>query len=115
MSKKNFNETLVALRLGNLEQELSDELNNLVRSCTETGKVGELTLKIKLKPGKAGQIEVFDDVKVTLPKFERGSTIMFATPENNLQREDPRQMSLAGLKEVKPEKTPIRELPVKQA
>jgi hypothetical protein len=37
---------------------------------------------------------------VKAPKEERGTSLMFATVEGNLQREDPRQMSLPGLKSV---------------
>ena len=43
---------------------------------------------------------MFDDVKVKLPKEERGSSIMFSTPEGNLTREDPRQMQIEGLRTV---------------
>jgi len=95
-----FTDTLNALRFGTLNDDLSTALNDLVTACSNTGKVGELTLKIKLKPGKGGQIEVFDDIKVNAPKEERGSSIMFATPEGNLQREDPRQLQIDGLRSV---------------
>lgn len=43
---------------------------------------------------------MFDDIKVKLPKEEKGSSLMFATPDNNLQREDPRQLTLDGLRTV---------------
>lgn len=95
-----FTDTLNQLRFGTLNDDLSTELNKLVQACANTGKVGELTLKIKLKPGKGGQIEVVDDIKVNTPKEERGSSIMFATPEGNLQREDPRQLQIDGLRSV---------------
>ena len=75
---------------------------------TETGRAGELRLTIKLKPGKAGQVEVSDDITVKAPKPERGTSIMFATPEGNLQREDPRQMSIEGLRSVDTETGELR-------
>jgi hypothetical protein len=59
-----------------------------------------LTLVLKLKPGKGGQIEIFDEIKISMPKEEKSSSIMFATPEGNLQREDPRQMQIDGLRTV---------------
>ena len=58
-------------------------------------------LSIKIKPvGKAGQVELDSDLKVKKPKPVRGKTLMFATPDNNLQREDPRQRTLDGVRSV---------------
>ena len=95
-----FTDTLNALRFGTLTDDLTKALNELTQKVAETNKSGELTLKLSLKPGKGGQIEVFDDIKVKAPKEERGSSIMFATPEGNLTREDPRQMQIEGLRTV---------------
>lgn len=100
MTPRTFPDTLAALRFGTLATELTDKLRELTNACAVTGRAGTLTLTLQLKPGKGGQIEVFDDVKLKLPKEERGSSLMFATPENYLQREDPRQMSLEGLRTV---------------
>lgn len=100
MSARPFTDTLTALRRGELVDELADALNELTTACTDTGKVGTLTMTIKLKPGNAGQIEVVDEVKLKLPAPTKGSTLMFATPEGNLQRTDPRQMSIEGLRQV---------------
>lgn len=101
MPKKTFNQSIEQLRYGTLHDELTDALNELTEAVTRTNKVGEMTLHIKLKPtNNSGQIEVIDDVKLKLPKENKGSTLMFATPENNLQREDPRQMAIEGLRAV---------------
>ncbi|WP_423454335.1 hypothetical protein [Ottowia sp. VDI28] len=100
VDRKPFTEFFKLLEFGNLEAEATDALNDMVHACTETGKTGELTIKIKLKPigGKAGQVELDSDVKVKLPQPVRSKTLMFATPDNNLQRENPRQQTLDGLK-----------------
>ena len=100
MNPRTFTSTVDALRFGTLADELTDKLRDLVSVCASTGKAGALTLTLALKPGKGGQIEVFDEIKVKEPKQEKGSTLMFATPENNLQREDPRQLQLDGLRSV---------------
>lgn len=91
---KTFSQSVDMLRYGTLGEELTKELNALVAVCTDKQKVGELTLTLKLKPGKGGQIEVFDEIKVKAPKAERPSSIVFATVENNLVTEDPRQRKL---------------------
>jgi hypothetical protein len=106
---KPFNDTLVQLRFGELHTELTDAINELVSKVSATQKVGKLTLTLAFKAGKGGQIEIADELKVTLPKEEKGSTIMFATPEGNLQRTDPRQKTFEGIRTVD------QELQVRQA
>ncbi|WP_019919071.1 hypothetical protein [Methyloversatilis discipulorum] len=107
MPVRPFNDALRKIRRGGLADELSEELNRLTKACTETGRAGELVMKLKLKPGKGGHIEVFDDVTVRMPKPERGVSIFFATPDGNLQTNDPRQGELEGIRSVdaEPEKT----------
>ncbi len=94
VSPRTFAETLNALRFGTLSDELTDKLRDLTAACAVGGRSGSLTLVLTLKPGNGGQMEVFDDIKMKMPKEQRGSSIMFATPDNNLTREDPRQHSL---------------------
>jgi hypothetical protein len=108
MPTRPFIDTLTALRYGELHDELSEKLNELVTACSETGKAGALTLTLKLKPSKGGAMEISDEVKSKVPKLEHGSTLMFPTPEGNLQREDPRQLKLEGLREVPRETGEIR-------
>lgn len=90
------------IRFGNLSDELTDKLNALTIACSDTNKGGELTLSIKIKPGKAGQMEISDNVKVKMPEYARETTLMFATVDGGLQRNDPRQktLDLSGLKDV---------------
>lgn len=97
---KPFTDTINQLRFGKLSEELTEKMHQLTEQCMTHYGAGTLTLTLALKPGKGGQVEVFDEVKLKLPKEERSSTIMFATPENNLQREDPRQLKLEGLRRV---------------
>lgn len=108
MLTRTFPDTLNALRFGTLSDELTKELQALTQKCADTGRGGTITLTLSLKPGKGGQMEVFDDIKIKSPKEERGSSIMFATPEGNLQREDPRQRTLEGLRTVDQETGEIR-------
>lgn len=107
--RQSFSEFLESLDYGAIADEATHELNELVHACTETGKAGEIVLAIKIKPtGKGGQVELASDVKVKKPKPVRGTTIMFCTPDNNLQREDPRQRSLDGVRTVAEESRPVR-------
>lgn len=109
MPAKTFNQTIEQLRYGRLHDELTESLNTLTAAVASTGKVGEITLTIKLKPtGNAGQVEVIDDVKIKTPKENKGTSIMFSTPEGNLQREDPRQLQIDGLRSVDKETGELR-------
>jgi len=97
--RKPFTDFFKQLDFGNLEQEATDALQDIVHAATQTGKAGELTIKVKLKPiGTTGQVELEADVKAKVPQPTRGKTLMFATPDNNLQRENPRQTTLDGLR-----------------
>ena len=88
-----FLEVLKQLRAGRTQEELSEGVNQLVQECRNTGKKGEITLKLTIKPDKGdnGQYFLSDTVTVKSPKFDRGQTLMFGTPDGNLQRSDPNQ------------------------
>lgn len=97
--------TLQEIRRGEFVAELNAHLADLVMGVRETGRAGELLIKVKLAPASKGNIDtllITDDVKVKRPAPERGSTILFATRDNTLQRHDPRQPELNGLREVVP-------------
>lgn len=93
-------DTLREIRRGEMLDELAEHLAALVLACDRTGKPGALTVTLKLKPGRSGQVEIDDDIAVKAPKLSKGTTLMFGTPEGNLQREDPRQQQLPGLRQV---------------
>lgn len=98
-----FLKTFQEIRRGELVMELGAHLTDLVMGVRETGRAGELVIKIKLAPASKGNIDtllITDDVKVKRPTPERGATILFATKTNTLQRHDPRQPELSGLREV---------------
>jgi len=100
MAIRPFVDTLRAIRFGALEEELAAAMADATIKVRDAGKAGTVTLKIKLTPGKGGQIEIDDDITVKLPKMQRETTLMFDTVEGNLQRDDPRQASLPGLRTV---------------
>lgn len=95
-----FDHTLREIRFGECLDELTKEIGTLVAAVNNTGKAGSITLTIKLKPVGGGAIEVSDDIKAKIPLLPKGSSVFFATPENNLVRNDPRQPQLEGLKDV---------------
>ena len=89
-------------RGGKTADELADALQELVAAVVAEGKGGTLTLKISVKPsGKTGGLEVSDDIKLSPPREVKSASIFFASPENNLVRQDPRQ-SVMELREIGP-------------
>lgn len=96
--RKPFAEVLAQL---DAAQEATDQMNDLVHACTQTGKAGSLTITVKVKAiGTTGQVEIDTDVKSKVPTEVRAKTLMFATADNNLQRENPNQRSLEGIRDA---------------
>lgn len=87
---------LQQLRGGKTAEELSADINQLVQDCRSVGKKGELVLKITIEPDKGDTGQYFIDAqhKVAAPKFAKGKTMFWGTPEGNLQRQDPSQGEL---------------------
>lgn len=106
--KRTFVQTLDTLRYGELTSELDKNLRELVLACTGANKGGELVLKIKLKPTKSGAIDLIDEVSMKLPKQDKGTTLMFPTVEGHLQRNDPAQGELEGIRSVVSDERPIQ-------
>lgn len=101
-SARPFMDFLREHRSGATHDELSDKLQDLVAAVVEEGKGGTLTLSIKISPkGKHDGLEVAAEVKLAAPKPVAGTSIFFASPENNLVRQDPRQATME-LREVGP-------------
>lgn len=98
MSTKAFALFLQELRDGRAHTELTASLAELLAAVKDTGKAGEITLKIKVKPASRGsdvdKVTISDAIATKLPKPERGDDFFWLTDDNNLSRNHPRQHSL---------------------
>ncbi|MFL0806711.1 MAG: hypothetical protein K6L60_05435 [Oceanobacter sp.] len=94
-----FATVIAQLQNGTTQAEASEMLSELVSACRMTNKVGEMNLKIKVRPDGNGQYFLEDQLTSKAPKMERGKTLFFGTPDGNLTRTDPKQRSLP-LREV---------------
>jgi len=100
---RDFSDFITDLRHGNCHQELSEGLNLLTEAVAKHGKVGTLTLTIKVKPEGSSQVLITDAIKVSKPEATKQPTFMFVTPGNNLEREGvTRQIRIEEMKEVVP-------------
>lgn len=93
---KSFLDTAREIRGGQFLEDCADGLHAVIAAVEETGKAAKLLIEISIKPASKGQGAVIlaDKIKTKLPELPVGETIMFVTPENNLQRNDPRQGAL---------------------
>lgn len=91
-----FFDTARELRRGEFLDECADGLNAVVNAVEETGKAGKLVIELTIKPASKGQgaMIVADKITPKLPALPAGETVLFATPEGNLQANDPRQGNL---------------------
>lgn len=100
MTQQDFAEVLTDLRNGTAHHELSKAIRQVTEAVQKTGKVGSLTLNIKVKPQGEGQVEIIDEIKTKIPEPAKPSTFMFVDDQNNLTRDNPRQATVFDMKIV---------------
>lgn len=101
---RQFTDFLADINCGKLNIEASEELADLIKHCAATGKAGELTLKIKIKPGKgaAKTMTVSHDIKTKVPAFDRPDDHLFVVGNEALFLTPPDQGKLDLRDEPKP-------------
>ncbi len=95
-SARPFMDLLREHRGGATHDDLSSALQELVASVTAEGKAGKLTFTLSIKPAgtKDGALIVMDEIKLALPKETKSGSVFFASEDNNLVRDDPKQRRL---------------------
>lgn len=96
MATRPFLDTLREIRRGEILDDAATELAKAVRAVDETGKTAKLTIELTIKPAAKipGTYVISDKVRAKLPELPVGETILFGTPEGNLQARDPRQAEI---------------------
>lgn len=91
---------------GGLHQELSDLLADLGAAVTEHEAGGQITLTVKMRPmphADKSVVQVFTDVKHSLPTPARAAGMFFTDDHGNLHRDNPRQTQLPIIRDVSAE------------
>lgn len=91
---RQFADVLRDLGGGNTYDELTARLAEVVEAVTETHKMGEISIKLKIKPNGDSGVIVTDEIKAKVPEATRGDTVFFVTSGGSLVRQDPRQQDL---------------------
>jgi hypothetical protein len=94
-------EVLRLIRAGALVFELNQELEKVVAGVRETGKGGEVRLKVVIAPMKQGSValNVHGEVSAKIPKPAQDVSIFFPTDRNTLVCNDPRQKHMPFMEE----------------
>jgi len=96
---RDFAAALLEIGSGRLHTRLSEQLAEITKAVSETGKKGVLTLKIEVKPlpkADSKTLVVTGSSTSKAPESDDCSptSVFFADEDGNLSRSDPRQMQL---------------------
>lgn len=92
-----FLETLRELRKGQTLEDLTNALAEMVGAVQTTGKGGEITLRLRIRPPRPGSVSyitIEDQVVTKIPRADRGDTVFFPLADGSLSRQDPSQLGL---------------------
>lgn len=76
------------------EHVLTEELAEIVAAVQATGKAGDLTLKLSIKPTGDNQVEIEAKITGKAPKPDVGKAIFFVDKNHGLSRRDPNQTEM---------------------
>lgn len=97
--RRSFVDTLRDVRGGEVLTDLDAKLAELVHAVQVCNAGGTLTVTISVKPmkGSTEAVVVTDDIKLKAPVIKSAGTVMFPTPDGNLQRNHYKQSELPGI------------------
>lgn len=99
-----FADVLRDIQGGEVADEAAILMQQLVAAVHQHGKKGSLRLDIEVQPmkGNAAALMVSAQASIRPPKGEPTAAVFFWDADNNLVRDDPRQLALPGvLREVR--------------
>ncbi len=90
---KPITDVLRDIRRGKVVDRATEMLAEVVRAVDETGKAGELTIKLSIKPEKGGGVIKTISAKVTAkrPEGDLPEGIFYSDRDGDLHRTDPAQ------------------------
>lgn len=93
-----FMRLLQELRDGETLNEASKALQEVVQAVEQHGtdkKTGTITIKLKIAiAGRGNAVAVTDEISIKKPEPDQDATLLYATEDGTLQRENPNQRNL---------------------
>ena len=105
-----FADNLRYIGKGAINDELTEKMAELVKAVRETGKKGEITLKISvamMASGNEDMVKLTPMVSAKIPETDSPVTIMYSTHDGDLLREDPDKQQTT-LRQVEDTPTELR-------
>jgi hypothetical protein len=91
---------LMEMRGGAVATDCNQKFNEVLLAVLETGKKGELTIKLSVKPSKFAiggtvlEVETNHECKLKKPELAVGQSLFFVTKDGILTRNDPTQTAM---------------------
>jgi hypothetical protein len=102
--KKSFIDSLVDHRDGGAYAELEEQFKKLNLAVQATGRKGSISVTLVVEPttrkGEVIAINCDDIITAKIPTNPKRSTVFFINADGTLTRNDPRQMTMAGVRDL---------------
>lgn len=92
-----FNQTLAKLNRGELNDELTALLADVIKAVRETRKQGTVTVSLSvamLNSRTEDTIKITPKVSSKIPELDREESIVFSTPDGDVLFDDPNQVKM---------------------
>ena len=97
-----FDAVLREINNGKLVDDITDEMTKVIAAVRSTGRAGKITVTLSLHPSGPcnEQLEVRPSIKGAAPELGRPISLFYINRDNGLQRDDPTQNELPGMRTV---------------
>lgn len=91
---------LVEMRGGQVVSDINQKFNEMLQGVLETGRKGELVIKLIVQPSKFAmggavvEVEAEHECKVKKPELSVGKATFFITKDGSMSREHPEQLAM---------------------
>ncbi len=92
--RPSFGAILLDMRKGAASTELLDALAEVAEAVQTTDKGGEVTLKLRVKPGPRDTVIITDEIKSKVPKEPNEPSMFFPDADGGLHRNPVNQTRL---------------------
>ena len=92
-----FSKTLSQLNRGELDDELTNVISEVIKAVRSTRKQGSVTLNLKismLNTRTENQIKITPMVNSKIPELDREESIVFSTADGDVLFDDPSQLKM---------------------